>query len=377
MIFPPFEYSHPLMWMFYGFVGVALIQLLAYWTVFIRLAFYRFKATSNNIPPVSVVICAKNEYLNLQEILPTLLAQDYPQFEVVVVNDASDDDTYYLLKLLSEAHPNLSVVNINQNLNFFTGKKFPLSIGIRSAKHEILLLADADCVPSSPNWIRSMVAKYDSGKDIVLGYSGFIPRPGLLNLLIRFEAFYTGLQYLSLALAGMPYMGVGRNLSYRKPLFYKNKGFISHYSISSGDDDLFINQVANKRNTAVSLSPDGFTRSEAKHGFGDWIRQKRRHLTTGRHYKFKHKFVLGLLSTSQVLFYGLFVALLLLGFPWYWIVPVVGLRLLTQLFVFKQSMNKLKEHGFLLISPILEILLMVLLPLIALTNPFVRKTKWK
>lgn len=377
MIFPPFEYSHPLMWMFYGFVGVAFVQLLFYLTVFIRLAFYQFKAATAFKPPVSVVICAKNEYLNLQENLPALLTQDYPDYEVVVVNDASDDDTYYLLKLLSETHPNLSVVSINQNLNFFSGKKFPLSIGIRSAKHDILLLTDADCIPSSPHWISNMMARFSTDTDIVLGYSGFIPRSGFLNLLIRFEAFYTGMQYLSFALAGMPYMGVGRNLSYRKQLFFKNKGFISHYALSSGDDDLFVNQVANKRNTVVSLSEDGLTRSEGKRAFGDWLRQKRRHLTTGSHYKFKHKFILGLLSASQLAFYGLFVALFVLAFPWQWLVPVFGFRFIIQLFVFKKSMNVLKERGFLLLSPLLEVFLMLFIPLIALTNPFVKKNKWK
>jgi glycosyltransferase involved in cell wall biosynthesis len=377
MIFPPFEYNHPLMWMYFGFLGVAFIQLFYYWGIFSRLAFFRSKPETTEKPPVSVVVCAKNEYMNLQENLTGLLSQNYPEYEVVVVNDASDDDTYYLLKLKSETHKNLSVVTINQNLNFFTGKKFPLSIGIRSAKNGILLLTDADCIPSSPEWISEMVSNYRSNTDIVLGYSGFMQRAGFFNRLIRFEGFYTGMQYLSLALAGMPYMGVGRNLSYRKSLFFKNNGFISHYKISSGDDDLFINKVANKRNTTISVNENCLTKSEGKSGFSDWVRQKRRHLTTGHFYRFPHKVVLGMLSLSQFLFYGLFAALLILSFPWQFVLPVFGLRLISQLFIVKRCMNVLKERSFLLISPVLEVILMLLIPLIALTNPFVRKNKWK
>src|SRR5688572_33381892 len=125
---------------------------------------------------------------------------------------------------------------------------------------------------------------YTNGVEVVLGYGAYYKRPGMLNKLIRFETFHSALQYFSLALAGLPYMGVGRNLSYKKELFLRNKGFSSINHVLSGDDDLFINQVATKHNVNVVLDQEAFTLSEPKRRFKDWIRQKNRHYSTGKYY---------------------------------------------------------------------------------------------
>jgi cellulose synthase/poly-beta-1,6-N-acetylglucosamine synthase-like glycosyltransferase len=287
--------------LFYAFCGVAGLQLIYFWGIFARFAFYRRKEKIVTAQPVSVVICAKNEYYNLKNNLPLILNQDYPDFEVVVVNDASDDETIFLLQDLEREHKRLKVVNITQDLNFFKGKKFPLSLGIKSAKHELLLLTDADCIPSGPNWIKEMAGNFDSKTEIVLGYGPYEKKNNLLNMIIRYETIMTAVQYFSYALAGMPYMGVGRNLAYRKSLFIKHKGFISHYTIKSGDDDLFINMAATGKNTKIEVHPDSYTFSPAKNIFRDWWYQKRRHLSTGKYYKPKHKFVLGVYSGSLVL----------------------------------------------------------------------------
>jgi len=196
------------------------VQLIYYWLIFSRVAFYNHtkRPVSESKEPVSVIVCAKNEYHNLVRFLPKLLEQDYPEYEVVVVNDASDDDTFYLLRELADKYPRLKVVNITQNLNFFSGKKFPLSIGIKSAKYELVLLTDADCFPAGPNWIEKMQSAFSGKTEIVLGYGSYAPQPGLLNRLIRFDTLMVAVQYMSNAMIGMPYMGVGRNLAYRKSL---------------------------------------------------------------------------------------------------------------------------------------------------------------
>src|SRR6185436_3860360 len=158
-------------------------------------------------------------------------------------------------------------------------------IGIREAKHEILLLTDADCVPASEFWIQHMQDAYDENIDVVLGYGAYHKTKDFLNKLIRFETFHTALQYLSYALAGMPYMGVGRNLSYKKSLFFRHKGFSSINHIPSGDDDLFINKAATKKNTAVIIDPEAITRSIPKRTSKAWKKQKARHYTTAKFYK--------------------------------------------------------------------------------------------
>ncbi len=357
------------------------VQLLYYWLLFSKLAFLRKQppATTEQ-PPVSVVMAARNEYHHLKKNLPALLEQKYPDFEVVVVNHASDDETADYLKELQNSYPQLKVVTIERDLNFFHGKKFPLSIGIKSAAHEILLLTDADCRPASPYWISRMASNYDNKTEVVLGYGPYAKEKGFLNRLIRYDTFLVALQYLSFALAGKPYMGVGRNLSYRKSLFLKNKGFISHYSVASGDDDLFISEVARKENTRVELSPEAFVYSEPQHQFNDWLRQKRRHLTTGKKYKPKYKFLLGTFGLSLGIYYLSLVILLAVTTNPVLLYVVLGsllLRFITRLIIHKKVLSRLQEKQLLLFSLLWEPIHLLLTMVVGFLGFFTKTAKWK
>ena len=292
---------------FYTFCLVALIQIIYYLCFFRKLAYYKAEEKKTiHQHPVSIVICAKNEAANLAKNLPGVLFQNYrTTHEVIVVNDNSDDESKYIIDEYKKDFKNLSNVELVQEAKFIAGKKFPLSMGIKSSKHETLLLTDADCVPASENWISLMQNGYSEGIEIVLGYGSYNKLPGLLNKLIRFETFLTALQYFSYALAGLPYMGVGRNLSYKKDVFIRNKGFSSINHLQSGDDDLFINKVATKTNTAIVIDPEAHTLSDPKKTFKSWIRQKNRHYTTAAFYKPKHKFLLGTYQATSFLFYPL------------------------------------------------------------------------
>ncbi len=357
---------------------ITIIQLIYYWSIYGKVAFFRQKNEFvRSDQGVSVIVCARDEYYNLKENLPLLLAQDYSQFEVVVVNHGSEDETGYLLRDLAEVHKNLKIVNVPQDLNFFIGKKFPLSIGIKSASFEILLFTDADCVPASNQWLRRMAANFTEGTEIVLGYGAYSKSKSLLNLLIRFDTTRIAMNYLGFARAGMPYMGVGRNMAYRKSLFYRQNGFISHYRIQSGDDDLFINKAATARNTRIEIQAEARTISKPKTSFDQWIRQKRRHLQTGSYYKPLHKFVLGLFAFTQTLYWALAIALLVLWYQPYIVLGIVGLRLFTQLLVTGKVMKKLSETGFLLLVPFFELFLMIISPILALANLFNKPVKWR
>jgi cellulose synthase/poly-beta-1,6-N-acetylglucosamine synthase-like glycosyltransferase len=326
------------------FTTAALVQVFYYWWFFSRIAFYKNKPKAKTQQhPVSVIICARDEDENLARNLPGVLVQQYPStYEVVVINDNSLDDSKYILQELKKTFKGLNVVELTQEAVHISGKKYPLSIGIREAKHEVLLLTDADCVPASEQWIEKMQAAYDENTEIVLGYGAYHKKKGLLNKLIRFETFHTALQYLSYALAGIPYMGVGRNLSYKKSLFFKAKGFSSINNIPSGDDDLFVNKAATKLNTTVVIDPDAITRSIPKTTWTSWLRQKSRHYTTAKYYKPKHKWLLGLYFATQFSFYPLLVAVIIF-FDWRFALCVFGLRLITQAVVLHQSMKKLGE----------------------------------
>lgn len=323
---------------------VALIQIFYYLFFFSRLASYKDTTKTNqHNHPVSVIICARDEADNLAKNLPGSLVQAYPTtHEVIVVNDNSYDDSKYLLEEFEHSFRQLKVVELKQEAKLIPGKKFPLSIGIKTAKYEIVLLTDADCVPASEWWIDKMQQTYDDETEIVLGYGAYHKKKGLLNKLVRWETFHTALQYLSYALAGKPYMGVGRNLSYKKTIFFRHKGFSAYNHVASGDDDLFINTAATKNNTKINIAPEAFTLSEPPATWRQWIKQKSRHYSTAKYYRPLHKFLLGLYSLSHFLFFPL-LACSIIFFSWQWALFIFATRFTVQAVVLYPAMKKLNE----------------------------------
>lgn len=329
---------------FIVFCIITLIQLFYYLFFFLRLALYNEKQKPvSQTHPVSVIICARDEAANLVKNLPGALVQQYrTTHEVIVVDDNSFDDSKYLLEEFQKKFRQLNVVELKQEAKLIPGKKYPLSVGIKTAKYEIVLLTDADCVPASEYWIDKMQAAYDDDTEILLGYGAYYKKPGLLNKLVRWETVHTAMQYFSYALAGMAYMGVGRNLSYKKTIFYRHKGFSSHNKIPSGDDDLFINMAATGSNTKINIDKESFTLSEPAKTWSQWVKQKNRHYSTGKYYKAKHKFLLGSYSLTHFLFYPSFVAAMIF-FSWQLALIVFGIRFLLQATIFYSVTKKLDE----------------------------------
>jgi cellulose synthase/poly-beta-1,6-N-acetylglucosamine synthase-like glycosyltransferase len=330
--------------LFIAFCIIVAIQIFYYLFFFSRLAFYNPKGKQvSQTHPVSVIVCSRDEAENLVKNLPGVLIQQYgTTHEVIVVNDNSLDESKYILEAYQKTYKQLQIVELKQEARFISGKKFPLSIGIKTAKHEIVLLTDADCVPASEFWIEKMQEAFNDDVEIVLGYGAFHKKKGFFNKLVRWEALSTALQYLSYALAGLPYMGVGRNLSYKKSVFFRQKGFSSHNLLPGGDDDLFINKAANEKNTAIVIDHDAFTLSDAPRSWKKWIRQKSRHYTTSKYYKSIHKFLLGLYTFSLFLFYPLFVVSLI-TYSWKEALIVFGIRFLIQGVVLFKVTRKLNE----------------------------------
>lgn len=327
--------------------------------------------------PVSVIISARNEAHNLAENLPSILEQDYDDFEVIVVNDCSLDDSEQVLKDIQAKYTHLKVVVVTEHDRFKTGKKFALTMGIKAAKNEYLLFTDADCRPASANWISLMASNFSGDTEIVLGYSPYYPTANFLNPFIRFETIKTAINYLSSALAGNAYMGIGRNLAYTKTLFFKNKGFASHMHVMSGDDDLFVNENATPKNIAIEIHPDAFTRSPAKSSLTSLYRQKRRHMGVGKLYKNKHRRMLSFDALTGFLFYILLVLSLVFGHD-----PLVPLgifvfRLATQVIIYYKVFRKLDGKKLLWYLPFFDLIYYVYLNIFGLIGTFIKTTQWK
>jgi glycosyltransferase involved in cell wall biosynthesis len=272
---------------------VVLFQILYYILLFCRFSFHKLQTQKlQNTPPVSIIIVAKNDAHLLIKSLPEILVQNYPQFEVVVVNDNSNDETQQLVLDFKNRFPNLKLVHLESSVTNIKGKKFPLSLGIKAATYEHVLLTDADCLPVSNQWIRLMARHFNDTTKVVLGFSRVRHKTGFINALIRFDKLHQAIQYFSYCLAKFPFMGMGQNLAYTKTIFFKHKGFASQNHLQFGDDDLFINRVADPLNCAIEYAKDAHTVSYSGSNFYNWLLLKTFRLNTRKLYTNPKPFLL-------------------------------------------------------------------------------------
>jgi len=332
---------------FYIFSAVTAIQLFYYLFFYLSVYLRQFSEPRVTGEPVSIIICARNEAENLQNFLPSILEQNYPDFEVIVVNDCSEDNSYVILSNFLTQYPHLRISTVNKDPKFTHNKKFAQFIGIKAARNEILLFTDSDCKPESDKWLEGMTSHFESKTSFVLGYGGYLREKGFLNKYIRYDSMVIAMQYLGMAIRGLPYMGVGRNLAYRRSVFFENKGFGSHNHIVSGDDDLFVNSIAKRKNTSVEFRYETHTRSIPCHDLNAWIIQKKRHLTTAPYYKIRDKILLVTEPLTRIIFYATFIVLLSFTFLWPWVLAVFMARFITQVTVFSLTQKKLNEPGLL------------------------------
>ena len=363
------------------FLASTIVQIFYWWYLFSRLAFEEASANNSkqlkgNGEGVSVIVCAHNEIENLKALVPQLISQDHPRFEVIIVNDRSTDGSEHWLQAQRANLSNLKVISQLEIPPGINAKKQALTTGIEAAKYDILLLTDADCLPASGEWISTMTNRYQPDIDIVLGYSGYRYSRGFLNRFIRYETILTAIMYLSRALSGHPYMGVGRNISYRKSYFQQVNGLNRFMEITGGDDDLFVNQSAHGANTGVCIKKSGFTVSHAKTSWLAYFKQKKRHMSVGKYYQSRHLWLLGIFSASHTIFWSSLVSLLIASTLVNWIVAGFVLRQLAHSWVIKKSSEKLGEGINLLYLPLLDFLFSLFYLYTGIAALFSKKIDW-
>ena len=367
-----------------------LIQLGFYFIPYTAILRRMRKLRSGNIahtveqPPVSVIICARNEGENLRRFLPLVLEQNYRDYEVIIVNDGSCDDTENIIKDLQKVYNNLYITNIPQETRIISHKKLAITVGVKAAKNEILLFTDADCRPLTPDWISTMVRNFDENTEFVLGHGGYYRENGFVSKMVSYDTLTIAMQYMGFALLGHPYMGVGRNMAYRRSTFFRLKGFAGFLHVASGDDDLLINAFGKKHNTRIEPSCEAETLSLPKTTFRDWYYQKLRHLSTVDVYKSGSKLWVGLEPFSRGLFYLTTLLLIILGYnnPILLAIAIGAFlfRFLIQLIIINSTAKVYKDKGFGLSIILFDILLpLITLYILTIGRIFRRKAKfiWK
>lgn len=360
---------------FYIFVLFAGIQI-AYYFIFSSVFFAKKSSKSHSKNPISVIIFAKNSAENLRNFLPNILTQNYPNYEVVLIDNNSTDKTERVIKSFAKNHSNIRVVNVENNEAFWGSKKYALTLGIKAAKFDHLLFTEANCRPVSENWISEMSKNFSEEKSIILGYSTFAYEKSFANFLIRFYQFITSLQYLNFAKLGIPMMADGKNLAYKKTEFYNAKGYINHMKHEFGEDDLFIQDASNQINTTFTIDKSSFTECTNSSSFKNWFSIVKKKVLLKKRYQFKHRFLLGLFSVSKLFFYVLGI-LLVFFYPYQIIITIIAAYFLVQFIVIGIAAKKMEEKNLIYFLPILDISFLLIQISIFIANLTSKPTRWK
>jgi glycosyltransferase involved in cell wall biosynthesis len=358
-------------------IGLSIVSVQIIYIALFLYAFLKKERTMTGVHvPVSIIVCAHDEEENLRRLVPQLLALNYPEFEVIIVEDRSNDNTFDYLLNATKENTRLKMVRVQQTPEHINGKKFGLTLGIKAARYDWVLFTDADCSPST-EWISEMSRNFTGTSEIVLGFSSYEKKSGILNNFIRFETFLTAIQYIGFALIGKPYMGVGRNLAYRKSLFINNKGFNKHLSVMGGDDDLFVNEYATAQNTKVSIGKEAMVFSQPKTSFLDFYYQKLRHLSVGKKYKLGDRAILGLFSLTWILTWIIVLPFSFFS-PWIYIfLSIFGLRWILLIYLFHLAPKKLGDSFEAWKTPFLDFIYAFYYLVAGLMALVSKKVRWK
>lgn len=350
--------------------GVLLIiQYIYYFGVYNRIHTHNMAAKKGDVhfthdePPLSIIICAHNESENLRKNLPFILEQDYPQFEVIVINDGSTDETEEVLSVFEEKYPHLYHSFTPDSARYISRKKLALTLGIKASKYDWLVFTEVNCYPANNQWLRLMARNFTPRTQVVLGYSGYERGKGWLHKRASFDSLFTSLRYLGLALAGKPYMGIGRNLAYRKDLFFNTKGFSTYLNMQRGEDDLFINQVAHKDNTRVETDIDATIRMQPVACYKDWKEEKVSYMATARFHRGSQRWLLGFETCTRLLFYAACIAGITFGIlSFHWVAAGTALliwlmRYMVQAYVINKAATEMGDNRHYYFSlPVFDIL---------------------
>jgi glycosyltransferase involved in cell wall biosynthesis len=318
-----------------------------------------------------VIICAKNAEKTIKACIQSILDQDYPDFEIIIAEDYSTDCTPQFLEHLQSQYSQLN--SFRPSIDRL-GKKIALQEAIEKSAGEWILLTDADCLAPTNTWISTMLLSLRQETDVVLGYSSYLTQKGGLNAMIRYETIYIALQYFSAARFGMAYMGVGRNLAFKKSAFTENDPFLAASANFSGDDDVIVAALAKNDNVEIVLEAPAHTTSAPKTTISEYFQQKRRHLSPSIFYSPKHQIGLGLLGLSFLCFY--FFGILLM-FSEIIVLVVVGylIRLVLIVFTYRWATKILGNREIVFLIPLLDILLALFYAFQLILLPF-RKKNW-
>lgn len=341
--------------LFYLFITIVVIQILYHLFVFGSLNLNKKQTHKPHATPVSLIVYIENNQEQLKNFLPALKNQIHPTFEIILVNNASYDESLEILKEFTQTTPNTRIVNVENNESFWGNKRYALTLGIKVAKYDHLLFCEPEAVPDSAMWINNMTSKFTNSKSIVLGHQRILPiKNSFWNKLTRFNNASWAAYNFSFASLGKPLYGNNQNLAYKKEEFYKVNGFINQMNQYRGEDYYFTNTIASSKNTDTSLAKTSFTASQTKPGFDSWIKELKTQSNLFSKLKFTTKIKVYLYSITKVPYFILMTVLLSYLYNWEIVLALFLARSLIVLLYSHKFLKHFQEKDLSLWFPVLE-----------------------
>jgi glycosyltransferase involved in cell wall biosynthesis len=335
------------------------------------------KSTEALPSEISIVVCSHNNYKGLEQLIPVLLRQDFPCFEVIIVNDRSTDATEKWLTAQNELDQRIVPIHISDTPTGWNAKKYALQQGIKKAQYSIVTLTDSDCIPASNKWLQHIAQTFtNANTNIYLGYSPYRKEHSILNKLIGTETLFTVFQYFSLAKIGMTYMGVGRNLAYRKSFIEKHIDEFPFQNHVGGDDDLLISRISKGNDAQIGINDESFVLSEPENTWQSWWQQKRRHLSAGQKYKFSTQCMLATYWLSNQLCWCSFFILCLYSTELTTIISLHAVILMLGIIILQRYFRIFQEGRLLLLFPFWDFLYIASSSIIGLSTFLNKNKKW-
>jgi len=339
----------------YSFIAITAINCL-YYIIFSKFSFSKHStAKEANQTPVSVIVYSKNEAALLPEFLSQFKDQTHTNYEIVLVNNASSDDTRYIFEAFQKDNQNVQIVNVENNEAFWGSRKYALTLGIKKATYENLLFTTTSAIFSSKDWIAKSSSFLNTDKQIFVGYSFFEKKGGFVNTFIRFSEIVSHLFNYGVGVITKPYHASQANFGYIKSLFFENRGFSDHMSIKEGSEDLFLKFNATSKNVVISTSKDNAVQKKSPASFSEWLQYKANQKYISRYYSFSNKLNLKLFGISQFLFFVLAIVSVIL-IPSILVFCVIVLRYFIAGLVLLKTSFKLRDLKPMYFFPFLEIL---------------------
>ena len=343
-----------------AYAGVFIIQMYFLLGVYLKLAWHK-KENFNPAPhQVTIMLSLRNEEERIREMMTKFTELPFEDYQVMVINEVSEDNTLEILNVLAETNPRIKVTSLSQETRFM--EKQAINIGLKGAQSPWIVQLPPTTGSISQEWLTKLTGLLDKDTDAVIGYTNVERNKGFRNLLCRMERFHQFMLSGSWILAGMPFVFSENNVLFNKSMYFDTLGFRQKLNRNFANLELIFNENFKPNRIKVSTHADLSVREQVEDDRGDHLKLIKKAVQIRKTLNWSKKFTLFLDDFTKIALTGLTISLLII-LTEYWITFTFMLVIyyILLLIIVIKLLNRLKERkifvssfAYILIKPIIN-----------------------